>query len=50
MKDDNIDDDDEDEDNNGSIGVTAAAVAPAHHFPFVWHVKMFGISVKLHFW
>lgn len=54
MKDDNVDDDDKDENDNGIIGATAAAAAPAtatttHNFPFVWHVKMCGVSVKLHF-
>lgn len=47
MKDDNIDDDDEHEDDNGIIG--AAAAVATHNFPFVWHVKMFGISVMLQF-
>lgn len=54
MKDDNVDDDDKDENDNGIIGASAAAAAPAtatttHNFPFVWHVKMCGVSVKLHF-
>ena len=34
---------------NGIIDASIAVVASIQNFPFVWHMKMCGIPVKLHF-